>query len=261
MPFRHTLQASRFELKYIIDEHCAAGIRDFISAHLEPDEHAKREQGFAYPLTSLYLDSPALTLFNQTQQGLKNRFKLRIRFYDNDPDHPAFLEIKRRVTDVISKERATVTRKGVSHLLNGKGPNTSYLMADNGNPKSGAALLNFASLAEGINASGKIYVSYVREAYVSPNSNSLRVTFDRQLYGTPHQQGEGISVPPDGVSPNVGGVILELKFTDRFPEWMRDMVQAFNLQRTSCPKYNHCIKALGLHLHGIDLGSEPEQAQ
>lgn len=253
MPFRHTLQASRFELKYIIDEQCAAGIRDFISSHLEPDEHAKPEQGFAYGLSSLYLDSPTLTLFNQTHHGIKNRFKLRIRFYDDDPDHPAFLEIKRRVTDVICKERATVTRQAVRQLLLRKGPSQSWLMQDNGNPKSGSALLNFCNLSDSIGAAARIYVSYAREAYVSPNSNSVRVTFDRRLFGTPHQQGAGLSMPEDGVRPNVGGVILELKFTDRFPEWIRELVQAFDLQRTSVPKYNHCIKALGLHVSGVGL--------
>ena len=52
-------------------------------------------------ITSLYLDSSALHLYRQTVQGIKNRFKLRIRFYDDNPGNPAFLEIKRRVTDVI----------------------------------------------------------------------------------------------------------------------------------------------------------------
>ncbi len=256
MPYRHTLQASRFELKYIIDEQCATGIREFIGSHLDPDEHAKPEQGNAYSLSSLYLDSPSLKLFNQTRQGMKNRFKLRIRFYDDRPDSPAFLEIKRRVTDVISKERATVTRDAVGRLLRGEGPSRSWLLGGNGDPKSDSALVNFWNLCNEINAAGRVYVSYTREAYVSPQSNSVRVTFDRGLYGTPHAQVDGISLPSGGVWPNIGGVILELKFTDRFPEWMREMVQAFNLQRTSVPKYNHCVQAMGLHLPGTPLAGE-----
>ena len=67
-------------------------------------------QGNSYRICSLYIDSPQLFLYNQTVLGEKNRFKLRIRFYDDDPAHPAFLEIKRRVTDVILKE----TRRGHS---------------------------------------------------------------------------------------------------------------------------------------------------
>jgi len=254
MPFQHTLQASRFELKYIIDEQCAAGIRDFVSSHLEPDEHARPEEGNSYPLASLYLDTPSLLLYGQTLQGIKNRFKLRIRFYDDDPDHPAFMEIKRRVTDVICKERAMVSKEGVRRILSGEGPSRGFLMGDNGNPKAGSALVNFCNLCDTVGAIGCCYVSYVREAYVSPNSNSVRVTFDRQLLGGPYQQGDGLKYPFDGARPNVGGVILELKFTDRFPEWMHGVVQAFNLQRTSVPKYVHCINSLGIEPgHGLDM--------
>ncbi|MBN2477639.1 MAG: polyphosphate polymerase domain-containing protein [Pirellulales bacterium] len=246
MPFQHALQASRFELKYIIDEQVATGVRDFVMGHLEPDEHARPEDGNAYPLTSLYMDTPDLMLYGQTIQGIKNRFKLRIRFYDNDPDQPAFMEIKRRVTDVICKERAMVSKQGVFRMLNGEGPNQTFLWGGNGNAKSGSALLNFCNLCDTIGAIGCCYVSYVREAYVSPNSNQVRVTFDRQLMGSPYPQGTGLIYPTDGARPNVGGVILELKFTDRFPGWMHDVVQAFNLQRTSVPKYIHCVNSLGI---------------
>jgi len=254
MPFQHALQASRFELKYIIDEQCAAGIRDFVSGHLEPDEHAQPENNNSYALSSLYLDTPALLLYGQTIQGIKNRFKLRIRFYDDDPNHPAFMEIKRRVTDVICKERATVTKQGVSRILHGEGPNREFLMGDNGNPKASSAMVNFCNLTDTVGAIGCCYVSYTREAYVSRNSNAIRVTFDRQLMGSTYRQGDGLRLPTNGVRPNVGGVILELKFTDRFPEWMHDVVQAFNLQRTSVPKYVHCINSLKIQPgHGLDV--------
>lgn len=86
----------------------------------------------------------------------------------------------------------------------------------------------------------------VREAYVSPGSDQLRVTFDRQIRGATFDWRIGLSQPTTGVAANVHGVVLELKFVDRFPHWMRDMVWAFNLQRRSMPKYVHCVEALGL---------------
>lgn len=45
-----------------------------------------------------------------------NRFKLRIRFYDDIPASPAFLETERRLTDVIRKERAALRREGIYRL-------------------------------------------------------------------------------------------------------------------------------------------------
>lgn len=57
MPYRHSLQSSRFEFKYIIDEQCAAGVREFVQSYLEPDEFADPGQGNSYRISSLYLDN------------------------------------------------------------------------------------------------------------------------------------------------------------------------------------------------------------
>ena len=46
--------------------------------------------------------------------------------------------------------------------------------------------------------------------------------------------------------PNLRGTILELKFTDRFPDWMGDLVRAFDLQRTSVSKYCLCIDEMAV---------------
>ena len=35
--------------------------------------------------------------------------------------------------------------------------------------------------------------------------------------------------------------MLELKFTDRFPQWMELLVETFNLNRVSMPKYVECV--------------------
>lgn len=251
MPYRHRLQASRFELKYVIDEARALGVREFISSHLEPDEHVRQSTNDSYSVHSLYLDSPDLVLYRQTACGAKNRFKLRIRFYDGNPDGPAFLEIKRRVTDVICKERAAVRRAAVESLVDGRWPDASHLMGENNDAKSISALQNFCSLCESVGAAARIYVCYLREAYVCPDSDQVRVTFDRQLLGSPFHRDTCLIPPAEGSVPDVGGVILELKFTDRFPPWMREMVQAFNLQRRSVPKYNMCIEAMGLEPRGV----------
>jgi len=265
MPFQHNLQSSRFEFKYIIDEQCAADVRVFVQSYLEPDEFADPNQGNSYRISSLYLDNSELFLYRQTVVGEKNRFKLRVRFYGNTPDGPAFLEIKRRVTDVILKQRATVTREGVLCLLRGEGPDQSWLMGSNGDAKAGKALLNFCNLSDNLGAAAIVYVSYRREAYVSPNGNSIRVTFDRQLLGSPYEQGTSLALPTQGASPEVGNgdkVILELKFTDRFPEWMGELVQAFNLHRTSVPKYVHCIDTMGIRPgHSLAAGMTMSKEQ
>ena len=95
------MQLQRFELKYRIGEHTALAIRDFVSSYLEIDEYGATLPNFAYPVHSLYLDSPDLELYRTTINGDKNRFKLRLRFYENRPEAPVYFEIKRRMNNTI----------------------------------------------------------------------------------------------------------------------------------------------------------------
>ena len=243
MVYKHKLQASRYELKYWVSERVAEAIRNFGRSYLEPDEHY-RPGTVGYPVHSLYMDTADLKLYYQTIQGLKNRFKLRIRFYDDEPKSPAFLEIKRRTTDVISKERAGITKSSVGRLLRGEWSKASDLLDEN--EKTVGALESFCKLRDQIGAVGSHYVSYMREAYVSPNSDHVRVTFDRELMGGYYEPGSKLQIPRRQNTITTPGVILELKFTDRYPGWMRDLVRVFNLERTSVPKYIECVEAAGL---------------
>ena len=241
------LQSSRFEYKYWVDERQARAISDFLRAYLEPDDYLikfGRETGCGYPVCSLYLDTTGLMLYGQTMQGQKNRFKLRIRFYDNNPLNPAFLENKRRETDVIKKKRAAVTREGAKRILAGEPPSPDFLYGGKVSAKSLDAMYDFCSLRDRISAGGCTYVYYHREAYVSPNSSQARVTFDRHLKGGIYLPGTDLTIPTDSVEPPVEGVILELKFTDRFPNWMRTLCEVFNLQKISIPKYVKCVDEL-----------------
>ncbi len=250
MSFSHRLQGSRFELKYVIDERRAAAIRDFVRGHLVRDEHAPDTPKGEYVVSSLYLDSPDLTLARATQRGLRNRVKLRIRQYNNDPGAPVFFEIKRRDANVILKQRAAVRRDAATRLIRGRIPRRSDLLKPDG--EQYGALERFCELSRCIGAIGQVFVNYCREAYVSPDSNAVRLTFDRRLTAAPFYGTLRIPDDRNTLAPRVRGVVLELKFTDRFPKWMREMVCAFDLDRGSMAKYVVCVEALrSTHLAGI----------
>jgi hypothetical protein len=239
--YHHRLQTNRFELKYIVSAEVLPHIREFVRPHLDLDEYARPELGNAYAIHSLYLDSPDLRLCEATRQGQKNRFKLRIRFYDEDPTHPVYFEIKKRVNDIILKERAAVRRDAVLRLLNKKWPEPVDL-ADL-NPKTLATLERFCSLRDLLNADGRVFVSYIREAYVSPNNEQVRITFDHQLQASHYDRTLRMFQIQPWYQPRIQGVVLELKFCDRFPLWMHDLVQEFNLQRTVMAKYVTCVES------------------
>ncbi|MFI5380832.1 MAG: VTC domain-containing protein [Tepidisphaerales bacterium] len=237
------LQENRFELKYIIDEPRANAIRDCVRGFLVPDSHADPDAGFAYPIHSVYLDNPGLSLFNSTVRGHKNRFKLRARYYDDNPASPVYLEIKRRVNDAILKKRAPVLRSCALGLITGGPPRIEQLL-DPGAAKEWDALQDFCDLRDRVSAAGRVIVSYMREAWVTPDNNSVRLTMDRRICGLRFGRDFSTAAFTSGIHPRIPGVVLELKFTSRFPAWMRDAARIFNLQRTSCAKYVYCTSAI-----------------
>lgn len=239
--FHHKMQSSRFELKYLIQERTAQAVRDFLRGYLVTDEHADPRNGNQYPVHSVYLDNGNYALYRSTTHGHKNRFKLRARFYNEKPNSPIFFEIKARHTDVILKQRAGVKRSSGQNLLAGRWPHPSDLAKDDVNAYG--PLQRFCSLQSMLNACGKVLVSYMREAYVTPNDNSVRVTFDRELKTAVYRGAFKMSEMAIRPVP-VAGVILEIKFTDAFPTWLRQMVRVFDLERGPFAKYVTCIEAL-----------------
>lgn len=246
---------SRYENKYIVSEAKAKAVREFIRPYLEADEYASNHNPPGYYVHSLYLDAPHLPLYQQTVHGEKNRFKLRMRFYDEHPDSPVFLEIKQRSDQSIKKHRAAVGRPSAEALLRGQRLYFDDLLKRNS--KSEAGLARFCELCDRIGAGGSLFVSYRREAYVHPTIPGLRVTFDRDLVGAPYQKEEGLKLPAESHRARIPGVILELKYFGQFPGWMGRLVQTFDLRRQSVPKYVECFDVMpkALYSFGSQLAS------
>src|SRR5678809_1404731 len=171
---RDRMQQQRFELKYLIPEETALLIRDFVRSYLEMDEYSVGRPNYSYPVHSLYLDSHELRLYWDTINGNKNRFKLRLRYYSTNPDTPVFFEIKKRMNNCILKQRGGVRHDAVEWLLAGHLPEYAHLVSKE--PKQLIALQRFCELTQMIHAKPKVHIAYLREAYVHPTNNSVRVT-------------------------------------------------------------------------------------
>jgi SPX domain protein involved in polyphosphate accumulation len=239
-PARRHTDTRRYELKYLVEEVRARGVREFLRHHLEHDRYSLGHPGYAYPIYTLYLDSPGLGLYSATCQGHKNRYKLRLRYYDYNPDNPVFFEIKRRVGDVIIKERAPVVRASVARLLAGGYPWREDI-APGGDTEDFQVVRRFCELRDAINATPRVLVHYHREAWVSPRDAKLRVSFDRKLATARYQH---TLVPPRWLRADLESVVLELKFNDRFPTWMQELVRNWDLYRCPMAKYVHCTDRL-----------------
>jgi hypothetical protein len=229
------LQASRFEQKYIVDLETALRIREFVRSYLDVDENGVGKPDYSYPVHSLYVDSDDLDLYQQTINGTKNRFKLRLRFYDDKPESPIFFEIKRRMNNCILKQRAAVSREAVPALLAGRLPEESHLVVKA--PKHLHALQNFCQLLAELQASPKAHIAYLREAYVPADDNSARLTLDRMVRAEPERTARLCTRMIQPALVWGQAIVLELKFTNRFPDWFGQLVRAFGLRQCGAAKY------------------------
>lgn len=250
----HTLLTSRFELKYLIPQRVALQVRDFVRSYLEPDEYASKDGDFSYPVHSVYVDSPDWLIHARTLNGDKNRYKLRIRFYNDSDKTPVFWEIKRRMKDVIIKQRCGIRRQCAARVMAGQLPKREEMSFPD-DPEQLGAIQEFFRLQYSLNAGPAVHVAYEREAYVLPHNNEFRVTLDRHVRARRQLDCElstrwewpiictGTGAHPEDV------VILELKFNERFPEWYRELVSRFNLPQCGAAKY---AESTTIH-HGRDL--------
>lgn len=250
------MQQSRFELKYLIKEDTALRLRDLVRCYLDIDEYGVGKADFSYPVHSLYLDSDDLALYWDTVNGNKNRFKLRLRYYSNNPGTPVFFEIKRRMKDVILKQRGGVKHDSVTRLLGGHLPEPSDMISKDA--KSLVAVQRFQQLMTSINAKPKSHIFYMREAYVSDN-DEVRVTMDRNVYSEPNLTPAIKVKMTKPVHAYAGFVILELKFTNRFPNWFRELVRIANVMQCGAAKYLSGVELMGhvrLNAHAEVLEEE-----
>lgn len=228
MPSDRTL-TSRYEWKYFVPSALLPAIRSMARPFVRPDGHARNWPGYRYPVMSLYLDGDGLELYRTTVEGHLNRFKLRVRAYDDDPKTPVFLEIKKRSNVVVRKVRAKVARAAALALLRDR--NESRVGGTPGEAE-------FVKRMREVHARPLVRVRYMREAYESRAGDPVRLTFDTDVQHSVTRRADlGFGESKDWTSTPTDGVIVELKFSDRCPGWATALIDRLELARESIPKY------------------------
>lgn len=229
----------RYEMKYVVSESEAAQIARFIEPYLKPDHYTKLQPSGFYPIVSLYLDSDDLRLCKESLLGVLKRFKLRIRSYTDDASYPRFFEIKRRANTVIIKSRARVKTEDVPTLLSGR-----YVPPAHDYKADIDAIRQFQLYMKSVDARPTVLIRYLRRAYEGDSENRVRVTFDRQLAYNVSKAREvlfkGRGWQPSPITLN--SVIMEIKFTGRYPAWLGRMADYFDLRQRSMSKYATSLK-------------------
>lgn len=230
------LSAGRYEMKYFVSEIQAQTIKHMIEPYVQLDWHCEINPGGTYPLASAYLDSHDLCLCRAGLDGHKNRFKLRIRRYSDDPLSPSFFEIKRRMNNIIIKSRASIIHNENSDLL------LSSKLAAGTDDDCRRVLEQFQLYTGSINARPVIHIRYDRQAYEGLVDKKVRITFDRKLAYKTSELSKVVLNEGRWQSYPMEGVILEIKFTAYYPAWLSRVSRHLELHRQSISKYTRSIQ-------------------
>lgn len=198
-----------------------------LRAALKLDAHAKVNG--EYFIRSLYFDSPENLDYNTKSTGVYYRKKLRLRLYDLDQAQIK-LEMKLKYGDSMRKETGFISREDAKSLCEG---NYDPLIA-----YENSAINTIYKELKTSYASPKVLIDYDREAYVSDWQN-IRINFDKNIRAT--------SSTFDVFDPDVQMVplgdhqtmVLEVKYTDYLPDYIRDILSSCRIGLTSFSKY--CI--------------------
>ena len=235
----------RREYKYLVDERTAADIRRWIAGVCLPDAHAG-DTGH-YLVDTLYLDTLDLRCYRATAENEARRYKLRIRTYPGAP--VTFLEVKRRVDDVIIKARAELGESWRELLDTGD----VTLVQPHQRGDAETFLANYHASGFGPMVP-TVLIRYEREPYSSVIDNYARLTFDRAIRYQPASdltlsgdENAWVAIDdPIAMRGPESFAILELKFEERAPGWMARMVKALELPRLAFSKYARAIESMTL---------------
>lgn len=106
----------RHEIKHVISPGDAMALHANLSAVAKLDPHAKKNG--RYCIRSLYFDDPADTALHEKLDGVNERRKYRIRYYDGDLSY-IMLECKMKRDGVGCKLQERLTLEETQRILNG----------------------------------------------------------------------------------------------------------------------------------------------
>ncbi|MBI2686316.1 MAG: polyphosphate polymerase domain-containing protein [Acidobacteria bacterium] len=239
VPALEVIHVARTEFKYRVRAEDLPAIQRWLLRYCVPDENSR--EGDWYAIRSLYLDNNEFRLFQDAKLKTAYRLKLRARAY-GDARGGVKLEVKRRVRDLIVKTSATLTQPQWTNAA----PAGTRGLSDLAKP----SMSEFLQFTETLHAAPRMLVYYERQAFSSFVDEYVRVTFDRNIACQPMTEWDLAGDPRKWLSVDMATgfderestYVMEVKFLDSPPAWLRDFTLAFGLVRRGGSKYVRSVK-------------------
>ncbi len=230
----------RFELKFLISRQQKERIRSLCQEILRPDHHGREG---VYRVTSQYYDTPDYRAYWEKLDGVSMRRKFRLRYYDNlEAARAFFFEIKRRDDRIIAKHRVRVHPDAARrYLYEGESPGSlcENLIEPREKELLTAEEITLESYRSQLRPAN--VVTYIREAWVGILESRLRLTFDQLCQSCPpgcYHWDQARALHPSGQ------MIMEVKFDQQLPRWLRDRLTEVEALPIRFSKYQTGLDAL-----------------
>jgi SPX domain protein involved in polyphosphate accumulation len=236
----------RHEAKYVVPYHLMPEIRRQILPYVNRDKNGVGEHP-QYLVRTIQLDNRNLCLHYAKEVEQLNRFKLRIRTYGTDGKAPCFIEIKRKLGEVIVKSRSILKAQDYAAELFTQPK--KYISFNN--ETEHINYLDFLRLSQEIGAQPMLMIQYLRESYMGKIEDYARVTFDTNIcyqmtssynFDFVNERKWRHIDTQTGLQVDYPGFVLELKSKMGVPRWLLDIVRNFNLVRTGFCKYSAALR-------------------
>ena len=219
----------RHEYKYLISRADAELLKLRLPHIMERDPNAG-ENG-QYTIRSLYFDDVDAAAYYEKVDGLDNRAKYRIRFYNYDGSNIK-LEKKEKLGNLTRKTAQTITKRDARAL--------EYAISE-GCPDTPEGLteeLRLAVLGRGLRP--KVLVDYDRTPFLCHAGNT-RITIDENLRTRPYIA--HLFASPRAMTPVLqpDEVILEVKFDDFLPGYLADALADIPKINMAISKFAMCM--------------------
>ena len=214
----------RNELKHLISPGDRAAICAAMKTIARLDPHAG-QKGY-YTIRSLYFDNIADKALREKIDGVNEREKFRIRFYDGDTSL-IHLEKKVKRDNVGYKVSCDLTAGEAQRIVNG---DTLWMAAD----KRALVVELYAKMkVQGLRP--KTIVDYERIPFVYGPGN-VRVTIDYNIR-TGLKCTDFLNLRCVTIPAAAGDIILEVKWDDYLPDCIRHAVQLKGRRQTAFSNY------------------------
>ena len=220
----------RHEYKYLCNSTQNAVLKMRVKGLLQEDRNTG-EKGY-YSIRSLYFDTLDNRCYRENEDGYDKRDKYRIRIYNADPEK-IMLEKKSKERQMTSKKSCQISEEICRKLM----ANQRIEITEDMTVTQKELLLEMQ--LKGMRPA--VIVEYQRFPYVEKNGN-VRITFDENITSSNDIENfleeKLVSRPVLGL----GQSVLEVKWDEFLPSYIKEHMGIENLQWTNFSKYYLCRK-------------------